>query len=99
MKNLVFQYYIPYEANDAHMGGIEMPVWAEFGSKSAQKYARACKADYILSHERYFKHLDPRLDALRVIYDPYFDQFDKVLSIDLDILLKILSAIILTLRF
>ena len=56
MKNLVFQYYIPYEANDAHMGGIEMPVWAEFGSKSAQKYARACKADYILSHERYFKH-------------------------------------------
>ena len=88
MNNLVFQYYIPYEANDAHMGGIEMPVWAEFGSKSAQKYARACKADYILSHERYFKHLDPRLDALRVIYDPYFDQFDKVLSIDLDILLK-----------
>ena len=60
MKNLVFQYYIPYEANDAHMGGIEMPVWAEFGSKSAQKYARACKADYILSHERYFKHLGKR---------------------------------------
>ena len=34
--NLVFQYYMPYEANDAHLGGVEMPSWAKAGSKSAK---------------------------------------------------------------
>ena len=28
MKNLIFQYYIPYENFDADMGGAEMPDWA-----------------------------------------------------------------------
>mgnify|MGYP003147536536 FL=1 len=65
-----------------------MPDWAVLGSKSAKKYAKACEAEYILSHDRHFKHLDPRLDALKIIYDPFFDQYDKILSIDLDILLK-----------
>lgn len=87
-NNLVFQYYIPYEANDAHFGGINLPDWAKAGSQSAKDYAENCNAEYILSHNRYFKHLDPRLDALKVIYDPSFDKYDNVLSIDLDILLK-----------
>ena len=88
MLNLIYQYYIPYEANDAFMGGEGMPLWARIGSRSAQKYADSNKAMYLLSNERYFTHLDPRLDALRIIYDPYFDQYNKILSIDLDILLK-----------
>ena len=88
MLNLIYQYYIPYEANDAFMGGEGMPLWARIGSRSAQFYADKNKAMYMLSNERYFTHLDPRLDALRIIYDPYFDQYDKILSIDLDILLK-----------
>ena len=86
--NLVFQYYMPYEADDTHLGGVEMPDWAKAGSKSAKQYADNCNAEYMLSHDRYFKHLDPRLDALRIIYDPFFDKYDKILSIDLDILLK-----------
>ena len=45
-----------------------------------------------IGRRRYFKYLDPRLDALRVIYDPFFDKYDKILSIDLDILLYQLSA-------
>lgn len=87
-NNLIFQYYIPYEANDAHLGGVEMPDWAKAGSKSAKSYAKKCNAQYLLTHDRYFKHLDPRLDALKVVYDPFFDQFDNILSIDLDILIK-----------
>ena len=35
--NLVFQYYMPYEANDAHLGGVQMPDWAKAGSESAKK--------------------------------------------------------------
>tara|TARA_A100001037_G_scaffold103267_1_gene93919 strand:- start:847 stop:1581 length:735 start_codon:yes stop_codon:yes gene_type:complete len=86
--NLVFQYYMPYEANDAHLGGVEMPSWAKAGSKSAKQYAEQCDAEYRLDHDRYFKHLDPRLDALKVIYDPQYDKYDKILSVDLDMLFK-----------
>ena len=86
--NLVFQYYMPYEANDAHLGGVEMPSWAKAGSKSAKQYAEQCGAEYVLDHDRYFKHLDPRLDALKVIYDPQYDRYDKILSVDLDMLFK-----------
>ena len=86
--NLVFQYYMPYEANDAHLGGVEMPNWAKAGSKSAKAYAEHCGAEYLLTHDRYFKHLDPRLDALKVIYDPQYDKYDKILSVDLDMLFK-----------
>lgn len=64
-----------------------MPEWAWAGSRSAEAYAKICNAEYILKQDRYFEHIDPRLDSLRVIYDPFFDQFDKVLSIDLDMLI------------
>ena len=86
--NLVFQYYMPYEANDAHLGGVQMPDWAKAGSESAKKYAKHCGAEYMLDHCRYFKHLDPRLDALKVIYDPQYDKYEKILSVDLDMLFK-----------
>ena len=79
--NLVFQYYMPYEADDTHLGGVEMPDWAKAGSKSAKQYADNCNAEYMLSHDRYFKHLDPRLDALRIVYDPFFDKYDQLISI------------------
>lgn len=86
MKNLLFQYYIPYEAGDSHYGGINMPNWAKLGSNSASRYAKHCGAEYILSHDRYFKHLDPRLDSLRLFYDESFDEYDNILCLDLDML-------------
>ena len=54
MKNLIYQYYIPYEAGDADMGGVEMPEWAQAGSRSAQHYAKYVGAEYMLRHDRYF---------------------------------------------
>ncbi len=87
MRNLVFQYYIPYESFDADMGGIKMPDWAMAGSRSAKAYADHCGAEYLLSHERFFTHIDPRLDSLKIIYDKFYDQYDHILSIDLDMLI------------
>lgn len=86
MKNLLLQYYIPYESFDADMGGVEMPDWAKAGSENAQLYAEYCEAEYMLSHDRYFEHLDPRLDSLRIFYDPQFDEYDNILTLDLDML-------------
>ncbi len=88
MRNLIFQYYIPYEAGDADMGGFRLPEWAQGGSYSARRYAEICGAEYELSNERYFKHLDPRLDSLRIFYDEKYDEYDNILCLDLDMLIK-----------
>ena len=87
MKNLVYHYYIPYESFDADMGGLEMPDWALAGSRSAHAYSKFCNAEYMLDHERYFDHLDPRLDSIKIIYDEKYDEYDHILSIDLDMLI------------
>lgn len=88
MKNLVFQYYIPYESFDSDIGKKDMPEWAKAGSKSARIYSEKCKVEYMLSFDRYFDHLDPRLDSLRIVYDKAFDQYDTILSLDLDMLIN-----------
>jgi len=87
MKNLVFQYYIPYESFDADMGGIQMPDWAQSGSRSAKAYAEKYGAEYVLDHDRYFDHLDPRLDSTKLVFDEKYDEYDYILSMDLDMLI------------
>lgn len=87
MKNLVFQYYIPYESFDADMGGVEMPEWAQAGSRSAQAYAKKYGAEYELNSERYWEHLDPRLDSTKIWFDEKYDEYDYILSMDLDMLI------------
>lgn len=87
MKNLVFQYYIPYESFDADIGGVRLPEWAHAGSRSAKAYADYCGAEYKLSQERFFDQIDPRLDSIKIIFDERYDQYDHILSIDLDMLI------------
>ena len=87
MKNLVFQYYIPYESFDADMGGIRLPEWAHAGSRSAKAYADYCGAEYELSHDRFFDQIDPRLDSIKIVFDEKYDEYDYILSIDLDMLI------------
>ena len=87
MKNLVFQYYIPYESFDADMGGIRLPEWAHAGSRSAKAYADYCGAEYELSHDRFFDQIDTRLDSIKIVFDKKYDEYDYILSIDLDMLI------------
>ena len=87
MKILVFQYYIPYESFDADMGGIRLPEWAHAGSRSAKAYADYCDAEYELSHDRFFDQIDPRLDSIKIVFDEKYDEYDHILSIDLDMLI------------
>ena len=88
MKNLVFQYYIPYESFDADMGGVELPEWAMAGSRSAKAYAEKYGAEDILDHDRYFDHLDPRLDSTKIVFDDKYDEYDYILCLDLDMLIR-----------
>lgn len=88
MRNLIFQYYIPYESFDSKIGGKELPKWAKVGSEHASRYAKQCGAEYQLSFDRWFDHIDPRLDSLRLFYDESFDEYDNVLCLDLDMTIK-----------
>jgi len=88
MRNVIFQYYIPYEGNDAHIGGVKLPDWAAAGQRSAKNYAESVKAEYLFLTDRWFPELDPRLDSLRIFYDPQFEQYDNVLVLDLDMLIR-----------
>jgi hypothetical protein len=87
MNNLLLQYYIPYESFDADMGGVELPDWAKAGSECAKRYAEYCGAEYKLANDRYFEQIDPRLDSLRIFYDPQYEKYDNILSLDLDMLI------------
>ena len=78
MKNLVFQYYIPYESFDADMGGIKLPEWAHAGSRSAKAYADYCGAEYELSHDRFFDQ-SHRNKHLGYISSQSFQSFSSTL--------------------
>jgi hypothetical protein len=88
MRNLIYQYYIPYEANDKKLGGKDMPLWAQKGMKSAQKYANHVGAEYIFLQDKFFPDLDPRLETTRIHYDTQFEQYDHILVLDLDMLIR-----------
>jgi len=86
--NLIYQYYIPYESGDSHLGGENMPDWAHAGLRSARAYAKLCGAEHFFDTKKYLKHIDPRLNSIKIFYDSQFERYDKILSIDLDMLIR-----------
>ena len=63
---------------------------AEISRKSFEIYAKEIGCEYMYSDERVFtkgheNNVSVLFECLRVVYDPYFDQFDKVLFADTDI--------------
>lgn len=100
MKNAIFQYMIVNKRVDEERGKIKDRVRSELyqecaflSSQSFQEYADLIGADYYYSDEQVFtKGMDhPTVllfECLRVIYDPMFDQYDKVLFADTDIVVN-----------
>lgn len=99
MKNAIFQYMVLNDKVDER-GEIEgrkrSLVYKEVASiskKSFEKYSKLIDADYYYSDEQVFTkgHDDATallFECLRVIYDPIFDQYDKVLFADTDIVVN-----------
>jgi len=86
-NNLIYQLYIPYTGPNKNIireGENGFPDWATIGMKSAQAYANKIGVQYELSTEKTFNAPNQLLEKCRVYLDPYFDQFDKVLFLDLD---------------
>lgn len=90
MKNdLIYQYYV--SDND-------IPFMVDYSWKSVRSYASKFNLKYIQNREPYFKDKifnDPKkdnyicyFDILRIIYDPFFDDFDNVLYLDSDVVIS-----------
>ena len=100
MKNAIFQYMIVNKRVDEERGKIKDRVRSELyqecaflSSQSFQEYADLIGADHYYSDEQVFtKDIDDPtallFECLRVIYDPMFDQYDKVLFADTDIVVN-----------
>lgn len=85
MRNIIFQYYL---TNDRES---ELPEAVKVSSGSFKQYAIKYNADYLFTQEPYVvagKKSVPYyrfFEILRMIYDPYFEDYDNVLYIDTDI--------------
>lgn len=102
MKNIIFQYLVVDDAVDER-GDINgrkrselYKEMADISRTSFEKYADIIGCEYMYSDERVFTKDKgyPQdstallFECLRVVYDPYFDQFDKVLFADTDIVVN-----------
>lgn len=99
MNNIIFQYLVVNENVDKRgdINGrkrsdlyLEM---ADISRRSFEIYAKEIGCEYLYSDERVFTKghgcaASTLYECLRVIYDPYFDQFDKVLFADTDIVVN-----------
>jgi len=95
MKNAIFQYMVVTpEVDDrgdikGHNRSALYKDVAQVSKNSFERYADKIGADYYYSDE--LKFIDTTdstallFECLRVIYDPMFDQYDKVLFADTDI--------------
>lgn len=100
MKNAIFQYMIVNPRLDEERGPVKGRVRSELylqcaheSSLSFQDYAELIDADYHYSDKQVFTAGDENptallFECLRVIYDPMFDQYDKVLFADTDIIVN-----------
>ena len=91
MKNAIFSYFLPAAGVDKlkHYRGLDgIPEWGIRASSYFQKYADIHGVDYHFSTESYCNARSNYFEICRVYLDPMFDQYDKVLFVDLDVVPK-----------
>lgn len=91
MKHAIFQYYLNYNGvgkQGAHYSSEGVPEWAQRSVEYFRKYASLHDADYYFYTDRFVNATSNFFEALRVYKDPIFDQYDKVLYSDVDVMPK-----------
>lgn len=87
MDNLIYQYYLPYTGTNTNIikeTTHGFPEWARIGIESGKKYAKNIGVSYELCTKVTINAPNQNLEAGRVFLDPHFDQYDKVLVLDID---------------
>lgn len=83
-NNIVFQYWY-----DMRRRKETYPHYGELSRRSWELYAKRYNATYMFSLENYMnlnnmKRMQGYFEILRIIYDPFFDTYDKLLFVDMD---------------
>src|SRR5210317_1145032 len=81
MKNLIYQYFIPYKSG-------EKPIWVDLGMNSAKKYADKINCEYMYYDKKYLNATLNVFESFRLIFDKTFDEYDNILLLDIDMLIR-----------
>ena len=93
-KNAVFQYFLNFNGvgkQGHHYPTEGTPEWALRSSQYFRKYAETHDADYYYFTDRYINATSNFFEVTRIYQDPMFDQYDKVLYTDVDVMPKDMS--------
>ena len=82
MKNLIYQYFIPYNKSG------EKPIWVDLGMNSAKKYADKINCEYMYYDKKYLNATLNVFESFRLIFDKTFDEYDNILLLDIDMLIR-----------
>lgn len=91
MKNVVFQYFLNFNGvgkQGAYYTTEGIPDWAVYSSNYFKKYAETHNADYYFFTDRFVNATSNFFEVLRLYKDTIFDQYDKVLYVDVDVMPK-----------
>lgn len=91
MKNVIFQYFLNYNGvgKQAHHYPTEgIPEWALRSSNYFKAYAEKHNADYYFFTDRFVNATSNFFEVLRLYKDTLFDQYDKLLYVDVDVIPK-----------
>jgi lipopolysaccharide biosynthesis glycosyltransferase len=94
MKNAIFQYFLP--ANGVgklkhYKNETGIPEWGQYSVAHFAKYAESNNADHHFFTESFVNATSNYFEVCRVFLDPMFDQYDKVLYTDIDVMPKDIS--------
>ncbi len=82
MKTAILQYYI---------GAGEVPGYVKISSSKFKQYADMHGCDYIFDTTSKLNPTNPFFEHLRILQDPEFEKYDRVLFIDVDIIPEVLT--------
>jgi lipopolysaccharide biosynthesis glycosyltransferase len=91
MPNVIFQFYVP--PNDvgklAHYRGLTAaPEWGLRSVHYFRHYAERNGASHFFHQKRYVNSISNYFEKCRIYLDPFFDTFDKLLYVDIDVMPK-----------
>jgi len=95
MKNAIFQYFLNFNGvgkQGHHYPKEGMPEWAERSVNYFTHYAKKHGADYFFFTDRFVNATSNFFEVTRLYKDPIFDQYDKVLYCDVDVMPKNMEA-------
>ena len=91
MKNVIVQYYLNYNnvgKQKNHYPTEGMPDWVKISSECMKKYADKVGADYFFFTDRQINSTSNYFEVTRFYKDKMFDEYDKLLYCDVDVLPK-----------